>query len=132
MMLQNQKGFANLDSMTREQLELAWAGSIYTRPNFCRQHGLCGIDQSMFKNQNLFELGLKMLKATDFEESGDRSPTPPQWLVDELLNKKLLMKFENAFDALVFMPALYRNYCREIEKRSTDSWEATWNGSKQN
>lgn len=114
--------------MSQQELEFAWLASIYSRPEFCRKNMLYGVDQSMFQNQKFFELGLKMLRADDYSENQNVPLPPPDWLLSELLDLQIVARLEIAFDEMQFMPAFYKFYCAEIERRAEEDIKPEWIG----
>lgn len=106
------------ENMSQKQLELAWIASIYFRPGFAKQIGLRGIDQSMFENKNIFEIGLEMLRCEDFVEKDEGLfPMPPPHILEKLMKLKLVSAIEGGFNEMYFLPALYEKYCEELEAR---------------
>lgn len=105
--------------MSQAQLELAWLGAIYFQPDLARNVGIGGLDQSMFTTPNIFYLGLEMLKADSFTvKENQLYPVPPQDILEQLMQHRLVSKLEMGFDEMHFMPGFYKKYCEEIEARA--------------
>ena len=106
--------------MSKRQLELAFVSCIYFEPVREKKHGLCGIDRSMFDDPILFEL-IEILMRTEFNDPSEL----PDDVLDFMINHKLCSKFDEMNNNGYSIPALYRMYGNEIEKRSV-STVAPW------
>ena len=121
---QNQSPAASFDdpkAMPQQQLELAWFGSIFSNPLRCSEFGVCGLDRSMFREPEIFDVGLMVLRQPNLQ---------PYEVNDDILKiissmhlPSTVLKMENE---LQFLPAHYQNYCAEIESRAEDV-SAPWN-----
>lgn len=105
--------------MSQEQLELAWLGCIFTNPEFSQSIGLSGIDRSMFINTNYFDWGLELLKSGAINKFSDET-------LIAMMRLGLISKINKFQDDMFFMPAYFRFYNTEIEKRSDTGADASW------
>lgn len=101
--------------MSQRQLELCAVASVYHEPLREKQKGLCGLDRSMFEDKHLFEI-LEALMRAEFVNASEL----PDDVMALLMEKSLLSIFEGMLNDLQVLPALYRHYCAEIEKRSEE------------
>lgn len=83
--------------------------------------GMMGLNQSMFEYPGLFEVGLMIFREDPLDEAS---------ISDELLNilmeNHLLSAIISLENSIGFLPALYKYYADEIEKRSDKRFEASW------
>lgn len=99
--------------MSQKQLEIAWLGSIFCEPFESRKYGICGLDQNMFEDQELFLIGLEMIRDENFIEGY----LPNDSVIQKMMNKKLHSLILLADNKGYFLPCYYRIYSKEIESR---------------
>ena len=104
--------------MNTHQLELAWLGSIFFNPDLARELGLRGIDQSMFKNKEIFEVGLTLMRDADF-----KGFVPPDSVIKAMMSNRWLSTLTKMLDNGHITPSLYRFYAEEIELRNSKDFE---------
>lgn len=111
--------------MSQKQLELAWLASIWEEPEHCRKTGLSGLDSTMFEHKLLFEIGLEILRDQNHLCRADTSAD----LILKMAPLGLISRIEKAFEIGSFLPAFYKVYCDEIERRAElkNLEEPEWN-----
>lgn len=105
------------DDMSQRQLEIAWLTCIFCKPKQCQKWMLSGLDQSMFEDPNIFEIGRMWLRM-EFDSEDEFMPELTEVnclaLKDSGLSVATLVSY---FDFMYALPSYYKIYCETIESR---------------